>query len=838
MKKYVELLAPAGSWDCMVAAANAGCDAVYMGGSKFGARAYAENAEQDAVLRAIDWMHVRGKKLYLTVNTLLKEREIEQQFVDFLKPFYLQGLDAVIVQDVGVIKLLSEVMPELPIHLSTQMTLNTAEAAEAIRRFCGKNHITRFVPSRELSLDEIRLMKSKTSLELETFIHGALCYCYSGQCLMSSLIGGRSGNRGRCAQPCRLPYRYQPETTDEKSTEQYILSPKDICTLEMLPELIQAGINSFKIEGRMKGTGYVSGVTEGYRRCLDLYYEKGDLDYREYILNHPEFLHEINDRFLELYNRGSFSHGFYDCSGGKSMMAIRRPNHNGVLVGTVKQIRGINAGILLERDVQAQDICEIRDGEECIYEFTVGTGEKAGNLYCTNFKPGSPVRCDAKVYRTRNQSLLNELDDKYLHGNVPVPISGKFQMVSGKPMELSVSLATGGKNNRFCALVKGEPAEEAKKQPMTEEKLREKLMKTGETPFIFTSLEILTDNHSFCPVGKLNELRRSALTQLEEAIAGAYRRVISQNCHETDAGQTGNIQQISSKEPENEKNEPYVHPRIQVLVTTEEQLRKVCGMPDPDDVYVDITDLPKEKWNDYFEMVQSAGKDCYVALPRILRESGLRELEKYQGALFNPSVEGYLLRNLDAYSLIYEQFHSDRQSMLCGKSFITDYNLYCMNHYAREFWNCGANRMTAPLELTGEELRELSVKEMILPVYGQIPMMVTGQCPNRVFGKCKKGGENRESVLTDRMNKELPVMAHCDFCFTTIHNSDVYSLAGLGKDIIAMKPYAVRIDLLLENSQETERVIRTFSDEIRFRMAPRRDFLYHQTKGNYIRGVE
>lgn len=831
-KHKVELLAPAGSYECMRAAVNAGADAVYMGGSRFGARAFAENPEQDALLRAIDWVHVRGKKLYLTVNTLLKEAELTQELERFLMPLYHQGLDAVIVQDVGVIRFLTERFPELPIHLSTQMTINSAEAVKTVLSLTGQqgcNQITRFVPSRELSLEEITLLRSQTELEIETFIHGALCYSYSGQCLMSSLIGGRSGNRGRCAQPCRLPYQYtQQGKQTEGARANYGISPKDICTLDILPELMEAGIDSFKIEGRMKGTGYVSGVTEGYRYCIDLYESLGGEEYRKYLAAHPKITAEIKERFMDLYNRGSFSHGFYDCAGGKSMMADKRPNHNGVLVGEVKQVRGINAGILLSEDISAQDILEIRSQEEKIYEFTVGTGEKAGNLFCTNFLPGSEVRPGMQVYRTRNQHLLDVLEEKYLKKDIQTGIRGKLRMRTGEKVLLTVQSADGSMVDIF-----GDTVQAAQNQPMTEEKVKEKLNKTGDTPFAFEELLVETDGKSFCPVGKLNELRRTALEQLEIKMCGKYRRESTEQAGIPEGA-------VSVSVNENGTGNAGQEPRIQVLVSTEAQLDAALLRTEIDDVYLDITDLDETVLQSGCERIKAAGKQCYLALPRILRAKGLDILCKMEELLASDEVDGYLIRNMDCYPMVkgFCEKHPD-------KIILTDYNLYVMNRSARSFWEQEVQHTTAPIELSGKELKELDISRMILPVYGRVAFMVTAQCPNRLAGKCRMQGQDRKSVsadrlpvLVDRLSKQLPVAAHCNYCFATLHNSEVYSLAGSGREVLALQPYALRMDFTFENGKETEHVIKTFVAEIQRGIVPEKGFFFRQTKGNFNRGVQ
>ena len=239
-KAKVELLAPAGDINAFYGALNAGADAVYLAGSRFGARAYAENFSEDKIIECIQYCHLFDKKIYLTVNTLMKEEEIPALY-DFIKPLYIAGLDAVIVQDIGVLRYLGKNFPDLELHASTQMSICT-EYGVSILQEMG---VSRIVPARELSLKEIEEIHKKCDVEIETFIHGAMCYCYSGQCLFSSILGGRSGNRGRCAQPCRLPYKVKHNKKDN-----YYLSMKDMCTIEHIPLLIQSGITSFKIEGR------------------------------------------------------------------------------------------------------------------------------------------------------------------------------------------------------------------------------------------------------------------------------------------------------------------------------------------------------------------------------------------------------------------------------------------------------------------------------------------------------------------------------------------------------------------------------------------------------------
>lgn len=306
-----ELLAPAGSFEALEAALVSGADAVYLGGTRFGARAYADNLGTEDLCRAIDLVHRQDKKLYMTVNTLLKEKELEEDLYSYLLPYYREGLDGVIVQDLGVVEALRSWFPLLPVHGSTQMAITGAASAELLK----KQGLTRVVPARELSLKEIREIYDKTGLEIETFIHGALCYSYSGMCLMSSLIGGRSGNRGRCAGTCRLPYEvYEKGKKINGPNTGYPLNTKDMCTLEILPEILDAGVCSLKIEGRMKKPEYTAGVVSMYRKYLDLMAENPD-----------QFRVEKRDlNFLyDLFNRDGFHQSYYKIRNGKSMMALK-----------------------------------------------------------------------------------------------------------------------------------------------------------------------------------------------------------------------------------------------------------------------------------------------------------------------------------------------------------------------------------------------------------------------------------------------------------------------------------------------------------------------------------
>lgn len=310
-----ELLAPAGSFQTFQAVIEAGADAVYVGGSQFGARAYAENFSQDELLEAIDYAHIRGKSVYLTINTLFKNVELEEQLYHYLLPYYERGLDAVIVQDFGVLQFVHEYFPKLPIHTSTQMTVTGIEGVLYLKQF----GVTRVVMAREVSLAEMKEIHEQTGMELEAFVHGALCYCYSGQCLFSSMLGGRSGNRGRCAQPCRLPYTVLDGNQKEYLSDSYVLSLKDMCGVEDIPKLYDSGVFSLKIEGRMKQTEYAAGVVSYYRKSIDKFLADKDEQYH--------VLKQDYNSLLDLGNRCGFTNGYYYKQNDPSMVTYVKPNY-------------------------------------------------------------------------------------------------------------------------------------------------------------------------------------------------------------------------------------------------------------------------------------------------------------------------------------------------------------------------------------------------------------------------------------------------------------------------------------------------------------------------------
>lgn len=813
-----EILAPAGSVESLRGAIAAGADAVYIGGSKFGARAYADNPEADTLLSAIDYVHSKDRRIYLTVNTLLKEQELTKELIPFLEKYYRAGVDAVIVQDVGVLHFLAAHFPDLPVHLSTQMTL---VAADGVKQLAGYP-VTRLVPARELSLEEIRSIRKETNLEIECFVHGALCYCYSGQCLLSSMIGGRSGNRGRCAQPCRMAYDVL-EDGRKVQNGLYVLSPKDLCTLDRIPDLVKAGIDSFKIEGRMKRPEYTAGVTAAYRLMTDLYFEYGAEGFYQYLKKHPDVLKEQTDRVADLYNRGGFTKGYYVQYHGKEMMSMERPNHTGVQVGSVVSGKGIRAKIKLDEKINPQDVLEIRDFSGETYEFTVGKAglEESQGWYETNVKKGFPIVSGQPVYRTKNESLLNELKENYVEHKVQMPVKAEFTAIPGLPVTLTVSclahqrsgLVPGkdAENIREVSVtVTGEEVMVAQNQPVTEEKIRAQLIKTGESEFFFEELDIITNEQTFLPMGKIKELRRNTFERLMEDVLSGYRR-----------NKELSVASKEFKEPAAAENQEII-----VLVSNREQLEAALAESRITTVYLDIPGGASESVLEACKTAKQTGKKAFLVLPHIFRK---KEREKYQAVVDKINLQmldGFLVKSLEELTFLKEN-GLDREYEIR-----LNYNLYVFQPLAKEFYReKGYSRFTVPVELNEEEIKRLGVSDCDFIIYGRLPLMVSAQCIRDNVMKCSGGKKTDGIVLKDRMGAEFPVRQNCDFCYNTVYNSACFSL--LGTDVqTQFTPAGWRLDFNLETKEEMQEVLRAFFED---------DFVTLKgpfTKGHFKRGIE
>lgn len=799
INRNIEILAPAGSYEGMKASMNAGCDAVYIGGSSFGARAYANNLDEDTLLRAIDEAHIRNKRLYLTVNTLVKEDERLEKLDHFLDRFYERGLDAVIVQDLGVLHYIHRNFPELPIHASTQMTLTMAEGANLLKDY----NVTRLVTSRELSFKEIRAIRDNTDMEIETFVHGALCYCYSGQCLMSSMIGGRSGNRGRCAQPCRMSYQFYSENRRmSKDEETYLLSPKDINTVAFIPELIEAGVDSFKIEGRMKRPEYAAAVTSIYRKYMDYYLEHGKEKYKD-IVRSDVFNQDMID-LMDIYNRGGFSGGYGKAYNGKKMMSMTRPNHSGVYVGDVIKVEKGQVKIDLKENINSQDVLEIRDGEDKGYEFTSKDPLDAGRILSANIGKAK-LKAGLKVYRTKNNSLLNKISKEYIEQDVKQAIHGSLYARSGDRLELTITC------NNISVTSYQDIVQEATKQPMTKGKLLAPIMKTGDTPYYFDKLDVWMGDNIFVPVSWLNEIRREAIDLLQEKVIEQYRRVLRKDLKVADISRGhGASYKLSEANYLAKDNRDRKVIGLRVTIQTKEQFRAAMEALEVDGIYVtyDMMD-----YKDILPMAEEAvarGKDFYLVLPYICRLSVYEKLNKELPSIIaDDNIKGFIIKNMEEIALI-KSLNRDK-----AKEIILNYNMYVYNKEAYEFWReKGITHFSAPVELNFAELKTLGIKDCDMVVYGHQPVMVSAQCLYASTSGCikEKGVTSHNGYLVDRISKKFFVQTNCDSCYNIIYNGQSLSLLKQVYEVKELDPRNIRLDFTLETEEESKKVIRTFAD--------------------------
>lgn len=783
MKDRVEILAPAGSMECLKAAVAAGADAVYTGGALFGARAYAHNLTEEELLEAIDYVHLHGRRLYLTVNTLIKDREMEKQMYDYLLPYYRQGLDAVIVQDIGLFRFIRKHFPDLPIHASTQMTLTGVDGA----KFLEKEGAQRIVTSRELSMAEVKKIADETELEIESFVHGALCYCYSGQCLFSSFIGGRSGNRGQCAQPCRLLYQ-----TPEAKKPQYLLSLKDICTLELIPEMIESGIYSFKIEGRMKKPEYAAAVAFQYRKYADLYlkyYEEcpAGEDPAAYAMKKYRVCEEDRQMLLDLYNRGGFHTGYYHTQNGREMVSLNRPNHAGVPAVKVLAKKGRTVTAKAMTDLSPQDIIELpmRKGREKADNYTCKDAVRKGMNVQIPVFADTPFKRDEIWMRTRNSALIERLHEEFVNGKIKERICGTFRLYPQEAATLTVKCRDAE------ITVTGEKAQEALSQPMSRERIEKQLRKTGNTEFEFSFLKVEIGEKVFLPMQSLNELRREALETLEKVICEKYRR-------------SGEV-----KEPEENKTELSMEEEVisgwTASVRTAEQLEVILEEEAIGRIYVDCTMFPriweKDSYVEWITKVHAAGKEIYLVMPYIFRERTRKQYEAAYNRIFGAGWDGILIANYESFAFLKEHGYTGR--------IMTDYNLYEFNQESRKFWKeKGVFEFTAPVELTERELQDLRVKDGEVIVYGYLPMMISAGCIQKTTRGClKKSGQ---TTITDRYRNPFVVKNECDYCYNILYNYVPLYLGDRMEEVYQIGPGRIRLMFTTERQQEVRQILSAY----------------------------
>ena len=805
-----ELLAPAGSVEALKSAVNAGCDAVYIGGKMFGARAYADNPDRDELLGAIDHCHIFDKKIYLTVNTLLKNEELQEYLYNFLRPYYNEGLDGVIVSDIGVMKAVSVLFPHLPIHISTQASITAAEGAQILKDL--SEHITRVVPARELSIEEIELFKKKTDLEVEVFVHGAMCVSYSGQCLMSSIAGGRSGNRGRCAQPCRKNY-------DTGINDSFILSCKDMCTIPAIGKLMRAGVDSFKIEGRMKSPVYVAATVAAYRKYMDVFVEHPD-DYEDYLGKHKSELEKDIDNLREIYNRGGFCTGFL--LGEKKLISFDKASHNGVQVGKVSRVSGREATITYDKDINPGDVLEIRrDDGSALYEYTSGKGFPVYSTYGILVSKGQKAAVGLRVFRVKNNKVINTITESFIDNSVKRKVALSFDAHLNSPISLNIRLIDSDIKVTVCS---GSP-QEAKTSSVDEENIKKHLCKTGDSYFEVIEACISIDDGLFIPVGLLNTLRREALYELSEKLINRYIRTdddSEDNITDPISGKI-NIDALCAESGNNElvDKEPEVH----ALITFKDSIRPVLENKNVKRIYCPLGSL--EDMESCVkgivclsEDLKKEGRELYVSLPYICREKTLRTLEK-SGVIDRLSgCCGFLIRNNEELSL----FKGKDVSRI-----ILDHSMHIFNRVSAD---CYGLDYTYSPELNKEELLSFGSKKGEMIVYGRLPLMITAHCVYRneglecLSGKCENIQVENFLKLKDGKGYVFPVIRRCGYCTNLIMNSSILNLSELKTEINEIGPKSVRFEFTTETNDEIRKVLNGSPSDG-----------YEYTFGHFKRGV-
>jgi len=854
----VELLAPAGDWDSFVAAVENGADAVYLGGKMFNARQHAGNFDTEQLKCALKYAHIRGVKVYLTMNTLLADEELREA-VDFTENAYLMGIDGVIVQDLGFAGMLRRLYPDLDLHASTQMTIYNLEGVKALEQFGFK----RVVLARELPLDEISHITKNCAVDIEIFVHGALCVSYSGQCLMSSIIGGRSGNRGKCAQPCRLPYELIEREDSSKPGEggnlvkcrgKYLLSPKDLCSVELLNSVLKTGVKSLKIEGRMKTPEYVATVVRIYRKYIDQIEAAG------------EFYTGIEDADLkdlaQTFNRGGFSKGYLTGKHGASMMSYEKPKNWGIPLGEVisyDRSRKV-LGLKLINELSIGDGVEVWNDED-IHPGNIITEIKVNGKRVSHADKGNialigsingKIQKGNKVYKTSDKGLNTKARESFSEGsnNRKVPLKGKIVLKAGIPPELSVSDMRG--NN---ITVKGaQKPEPAVNRPITCERIIDQVRKTGSTPFIFEELNVELDPGLTIPVSEINNIRRKALELMQEKRTSITDRKLAPDTVE----RKKNLLYFLGNSRKDSKNTKKIIKKGGVSVffyTWNEEID--FGKLGADRVYLPFSGFLNHNVKKVLENYRDRHFELFVWLPSVTRGNYDNYIKARLESIITAGVDGILAGNLGTVVHINE-FLSKRS--LGNKSeqtqLMVDYTLNIFNSMSiQEFERMNVKGITLSPELTLDQIASLKetsglIKEAI--VYGRLPVMTSEYCPvGSIAGGFKEGSKCSAPCskgiyhLKDRKGMKFPVLCDRIDCRSLILNSNVLFVPESLDKIKVSGVDIMRIYLSDESIEETMEIVRMHKEIIDEGAQALKKYtkLIEKirdsgfTKGHYYRGV-
>lgn len=774
----IELLSPVGDYECLKAAVQNGADAVYLGASSFSARASATNFDLTSLKQAIEYAKLRGVKVYLALNTLIKNNEI-QEVLSIAKFAYEYGIDAFIVQDYGLCKILQDYLPDLPIHASTQMSIHNLEGVKKLEKL----GFSRVVLSRELSIYELEFIKANTKMELEVFIHGALCISYSGQCLLSSMIGGRSGNRGRCAQACRLPYELVVQSSKEICMDKgYLLSPKDLCGLSYLPKLIEMGINSLKIEGRMKTPEYVATVTRIYRKYINLA-SSG----KEYVIDEQD----LKD-LLQVFNRGGFSDGHLNIQPNKELTFKEKPNHMGIYIGNVASYNtskgyitlnlndriAIGDSISLEKETGKYHISELMSQKKNIDFATAGQlvtiGRMKGNIH-----PGD------KIYKLESNTLSKNAKQSYQTETKKINLFCTISIKKETPIVVKIE----GPNNIYLKIKSDVIPTTAIKNPITKERIHMQFLKTGNTPFKFGKLEINLDPNLYINISDLNKLRRNCLEQITTLMIKSYER------------NSPTFKIPIFKDTINS----LINKEIALLLNQLDNNVNYSELENIDRIYLPLSYFTDPEYHNIIKNLSNSF-DTYIYMPIIIKTNYRNLLISHiESAIQNFDIKGFVISNISQLEMLakYKEHYE----------LIGNYSLNILNnHTIKSYRLLGLNNITLSPELNKQDIIELashSVSKTELIVYGNTPVMTLGYCvlgkSNKCYPNCKALCKSKHVYyLKDRMQLYFRVLADNIQTTNTIYNSKITSIAHEDLPV-----NSVRIDILDENILKINHIIQT-----------------------------
>lgn len=738
----MELLSPVGNFDNLIAAVQNGADAVYLGADVFNARAGAKNFNRNELKEAILYARKRGVDVHLTLNTLLFNHEL-QEALEVAKFAYQCGISAIIVQDIGLALELIRRFPDLPIHSSTQMTISNLDGVNLMQKLGFK----RVVLARELSMQEIDKIRQNTTMELECFGHGALCVSYSGQCLFSSIVGGRSGNRGLCAGPCRLNYGL---LKDGKNIENgYLLSPKDICTLEILPQLLDLGIDSLKIEGRKKSYEYVSIVTKMYRKYIDLAKDKS----KEYKVE-KEDLQQI----LQIYNRGGMGTGYLE--NRQNIVYLEKPNHLGVYVGEVKTIDRKRKRITIAKaeEIFTGDVINIHENTSYISEIV--NGNTVGEI-----KNIENVRVGDEVYRIVSNQLNKKQWEIYKKEVRKVEISSKLYL-EGENLCLELY-------NNEIDVKSALKYEKSDVNEIDKSRILCQIQKTGNTIFDIKNVEIEVENLKL-PISQLNQLRREAIEKFEKALENSIVR-------RYDKAMDLEIPKV--------KKIAKVKPKVNLYLQKFDNQIDYAKIP-YHEIYVPFKDLAKA----------GSLRDCIAILPNIIDKNYEKLIEENRA--FFEKVKAVQISHLSQIELL--------KRMKIDKKIVADDTLNITNHLSEKFLQeLRIQRFTISPELDKNAINEFgSNLEKELVVYGRPCLMTSKYCPIGKNGDCKMACQKGNYALKDRKEFVFPIVSDSVNCHTRIY----YSKA-LTRSAREMPVDFLRVDVLQETEEEIQEIFSRINSE-------------------------